>query len=67
MDRDTFLAGVFLFVIGLVALYQRSFEATILMMGLGLGFMAVALGKDFCEDLYESFKSIFEDILDILR
>jgi len=51
-----------LFVIGLVALEQGSFDAAIFLMGIGLVFMAVGLGRDYVEDLYEFFKSIFEGI-----
>ena len=60
MDRDLFITGGILFVIGLVA---GNLQATVFMMGLGLVFMAGGLGKDICEDLYDFFKSIFEDLI----
>ncbi len=61
MNKDYFIMGGILFVIGLIS---GNLQATVLMMGLGLVFMAAGLGKDACEDLYNSFKSIFESLLE---
>jgi len=63
IDKNLCLVGGILFVLGLVALTQGSFDGAIFLMGVGLVFMAVGLGRDYVEDLYEYFKSIFEDIL----
>ena len=61
MNKDYFIMGGILFVIGLIS---GNLQATVLMMGLGLVFMAAGLGKDACEHLYDSFKSIFESLLE---
>lgn len=62
IDKNLCIIGGILFVTGLVALQQGSFDAAIFLMGIGLVFMAVGLGRDYVEDLYESFKSVFEGI-----
>jgi hypothetical protein len=64
MDISLFLTGVILFAVGLVA---NDVQATIFMMAIGLGCMAAGLGREVCEDLYDTFKSIFEDLISIAK
>lgn len=67
MDKETFALGGILFVIGLVAFTELKIQETVFLMGLGLVFMAVGLGVKACEELFESFLSFFNDLLDALR
>jgi len=60
MNVSLFLTGVIIFAVGIIA---NNLQATIFMTLVGLGFMAAGLGKDACEDLYYSLKSIFEDLI----
>jgi len=60
-EKQMFLAGGFLFVIGFLALYQTSFDAALLLMGLGTVLMAVALGRSACKKVFDFFLSIFKD------
>lgn len=67
MDKEKFALGGILFVLGLVTLTEGSFQATLFLTGLGVVFMAVGLGKEACQDVFEIFKSFFEELLDALR
>ena len=64
MNRELCLTGGLLFVLGLVALTQMSAESAVLLAGLGLVFLAVGLGEEAVKELFESFLSIFEEIID---
>lgn len=66
MEKETCLAGVACFAIGLVVFMQANFEESVFMMVLGLGFIAVGLGKEYVEELFETFKSIFEEIWNVI-
>ena len=66
MDKGMFLIGGILCVLGLVSLCAMELEATVLLNGLGLVFMAIGLGVDACQELFESFLSFFEDIINEL-
>jgi hypothetical protein len=61
VNKESFTLGGILFVIGLIS---GNLQAAVLTMGMGLVFMAVGLGKDACEELYEFFRSIFETLLE---
>lgn len=58
-EQGLCITGGFLIVIGLVALYQKSVDGAILLMGLGLVLVAVGLGKKYVAELFETFKDIF--------
>lgn len=60
-ERENFIAGGSLFVIGLIALYQGHFDATLFLMGLGVVFMAAALGVETCKKVFDFF-SIFKNL-----
>jgi len=59
LNADTFLSGVTLFAIGLVALIDKNFEGAIFLMALGLGFVAAGLGKRESTSLFKLFVGIF--------
>ena len=60
MDKNLCITGVIFFAIGMLAFLQGNLQTAFFMMVMGLGFMAVGLGKDAFEELYETFKSMFE-------
>ena len=64
MDEKSGLAllGFFLCAIGAVALLQADIQGAVFLLGIGLGCVAVSLGKDAVEDLFNTFKEIFESI-----
>ena len=66
MDKETCLVGVACFAIGLVAFIEGNFGASVFMMVLGLGFIAVGLGKEYVKELFETFKAIFEGMWKVL-
>jgi len=67
LDKEKFALGGILFVLGLVAFAEWKFQATLFLTGLGVVFMAVGLGKEACQYVFESFLSFFEDLLDTLK
>lgn len=56
------LLGLVLCVFGTIALFQGNVVAFLFLDGLGLSFVAVGLGKEAVEDLFDMFKDIFESV-----
>jgi hypothetical protein len=67
MNKDEFTLGGILFVLGLVAFTEFKIQETVFLMGLGVVFMADGLGKEARQDVFKSFLSFFNDLLDALR
>jgi hypothetical protein len=61
-NESSFILGAILCVLGTVALFEGNAIWTIFLMGLGLSFMALALGKDAMEKLFDLFADIFRSI-----
>jgi ABC-type uncharacterized transport system permease subunit len=59
VNKDLFIIGGILFVIGLVT---GDWQAKIFMTGIGLVFMAAGLGTEACEELFDDFRSIFDNL-----
>lgn len=57
-----FLIGAILCSIGTLALVSANIQVTVISMGLGLSLIALALGKDAMEKLFDMFSDIFRSI-----
>ena len=67
VNKETFMTGGILFVIGLVALMQESYDASLFMTGIGIVFMATGLGIRACKELFDYFLSIFKVLFKVLN